>query len=712
MLGGFPLKVEVESVHWEDQNSGYSFLAAADSLRSTSILSPSSLGTGTILSSPLVNGAIISPSPLGGRMRGICEYEDRARPQPLSRLISPVTQRWLSENYEVSEGCSVPRNVIYEHYLDFCVRNSVQPVNAASFGKIIRQHFPTLKTRRLGSRGQSKYHYYGLAIKETSQYHMNDYTYSSPARTQPLKSNIVSPVKPVPADVLASLLPDFPKSDVLKIPKQAKIAHITTFLEQYRIYSHNVLEVIVKAAFSEVEPLLMKFWGSFSDEVLSSLNLFSDVVAYCDILLSKTIISLLLPTPLHPIPSSLTQTIRSFCKQYGGWTRMAVAGLPGNIVQAVLQASDIFVAMMRRQTTLTHIAQATRTVLSSSSAVSQMIHDWCHLDIDSMTHQAMFLFTSPEGDMSSGTLKRIQSEFSELLGEQASVEEYAEWIKELIDKFVVKSDSEETFKNHAQKFVSQWSYFISRIVRDLTLRSAPSFGSFHLLHMLFSDYVLHLVEEHQQSALQAELWASLTGEKCQPTFPSVAAEHQTSTNQHIPTSHSKGTSSPQNLAPSQQNMMSSQQNMAPLCQSNGTLIQPRINNIDKTSLSPGHETEISVVDDYVEVTSQPLEIVTSSNDVMMTSPEDMIMSHIMGNPLDETEDINMEGNASMLSSSHNSIFSLSNGLTIGRTANRNIMLQNTSSDILTTQDIILNEGDTLSENLMEEILKCVSNSNI
>ena len=39
---------------------------------------------------------------------------------------------------------------------------------------------------------------------------------------------------------------------------------------------------------------------------------------------------------------------------------ISFAGLPGNIVQAVLQASDIFVAMMRRQTTLTHIAQATR----------------------------------------------------------------------------------------------------------------------------------------------------------------------------------------------------------------------------------------------------------------------------------------------------------------------------------------------------------------
>ncbi|CAM6031421.1 unnamed protein product, partial [Sphagnum compactum] len=31
---------------------------------------------------------------------------------------------------------------------------------------IIRQQFPQLTTRRLGTRGQSRYHYYGIAIKE------------------------------------------------------------------------------------------------------------------------------------------------------------------------------------------------------------------------------------------------------------------------------------------------------------------------------------------------------------------------------------------------------------------------------------------------------------------------------------------------------------------------------------------------------------------
>jgi hypothetical protein len=34
----------------------------------------------------------------------------------------------------------------------------------------VRQKFPKITTRRLGTRGQSKYHYYGVGIKKTSIY--------------------------------------------------------------------------------------------------------------------------------------------------------------------------------------------------------------------------------------------------------------------------------------------------------------------------------------------------------------------------------------------------------------------------------------------------------------------------------------------------------------------------------------------------------------
>ena len=46
--------------------------------------------------------------------------------------------------------------------------SQMEPVNAASFGKLIRSVFPNLKTRRLGTRGNSKYHYYGIRVKDES----------------------------------------------------------------------------------------------------------------------------------------------------------------------------------------------------------------------------------------------------------------------------------------------------------------------------------------------------------------------------------------------------------------------------------------------------------------------------------------------------------------------------------------------------------------
>lgn len=86
---------------------------------------------------------------------------------------------WLENNYELAEGVCIPRSVLYLHYVDFCSINRVQPVNAASFGKIIRQQFPHLTTRRLGTRGQSRYHYYGIGIKESSAYYQLSYSKKS-----------------------------------------------------------------------------------------------------------------------------------------------------------------------------------------------------------------------------------------------------------------------------------------------------------------------------------------------------------------------------------------------------------------------------------------------------------------------------------------------------------------------------------------------------
>lgn len=72
-------------------------------------------------------------------------------PLPLCPFLLTKVQ-WLLDNYETAEGVSLPRSTLYCHYLLHCQEQKLEPVNAASFGKLIRSVFMGLRTRRLGTR--------------------------------------------------------------------------------------------------------------------------------------------------------------------------------------------------------------------------------------------------------------------------------------------------------------------------------------------------------------------------------------------------------------------------------------------------------------------------------------------------------------------------------------------------------------------------------
>ncbi len=61
---------------------------------------------------------------------------------------------------------SVPRGRVYANYASQCATERITVLNPASFGKLVRVLFPGLKTRRLGVRGESKYHYVNFQLKE------------------------------------------------------------------------------------------------------------------------------------------------------------------------------------------------------------------------------------------------------------------------------------------------------------------------------------------------------------------------------------------------------------------------------------------------------------------------------------------------------------------------------------------------------------------
>ncbi|KAM4747405.1 transcription factor RFX4 isoform 1-T1 [Rhinophrynus dorsalis] len=441
------------------------------------------------------------------------EKENRAS-KPHS---TPATLQWLEENYEIAEGVCIPRSALYMHYLDFCEKNDTQPVNAASFGKIIRQQFPQLTTRRLGTRGQSKYHYYGIAVKESSQYYDVMYSKKGAAWVNETGKKEVTKqtVAYSPRSKLGTLLPEFPNVKDLNLPASLPEEKISTFIMMYRTHCQRILDTVIRANFDEVQSFLLHFWQGMPPHMLPVLGSSTvvNIVGVCDSILYKAISGVLMPTVLQALPDSLTQVIRKFAKQLDEWLKVALHDLPENLRNIKFELSKRFSQILRRQTSLNHLCQASRTVIHSADITFQMLEDWRNVDLNSITKQSLYTIEDSR-DEHRRLIIQLYQEFDHLLEEQSPIESYIDWLDSMVDRCVVKvaSKKQGCLKKVAQQFLLIWSCFGTRVIRDMTLHSAPSFGSFHLIHLMFDDYVLYLLESLHCQERANELMRAMKGE--------------------------------------------------------------------------------------------------------------------------------------------------------------------------------------------------------
>lgn len=144
----------------------------------------------------------------------------------------------LRENCRKSSG-SVRRDRVYCCYAEKCGTERVSVLNPASFGKLVRIIFPNVQTRRLGVRGESKYHYVDLTVIEEKQQKPASMTPQLPSRPSlppqmerpeevlP-KSSVVVPQPPVdtavfpsPTTSFAPRTPHTTRSNWLELPQEA-----------------------------------------------------------------------------------------------------------------------------------------------------------------------------------------------------------------------------------------------------------------------------------------------------------------------------------------------------------------------------------------------------------------------------------------------------------------------------------------------------------
>ncbi|XP_045548383.1 transcription factor RFX3 isoform X2 [Salmo salar] len=482
-----------------------------------------------------------------------------------SSLLNSHLQ-WLLDNYETAEGVSLPRSTLYNHYLRHCQEQKLDPVNAASFGKLIRSIFMGLRTRRLGTRGNSKYHYYGIRLKPDSPLNrlQEDMQYMA-LRQQPVQQKQrFKPMQKVDGvsgenfsgggqhtpsaaeqTVIAQsqhhqqyldtsrALPDFVELDLGETNvDNVGPDDIKALQSLYREHCEAILDVVVNLQFSLIEKLWQTFWRySPSDSVegatITENSGVSEIegrlpccrllvlcrneavlkwMSSCDHLMYQALVEILIPDVLRPIPSALTQAIRNFAKSLEGWLNNAMNTIPQRMIQTKVAAVSAFAQTLRRYTSLNHLAQAARAVLQNTSQINQMLSDLNRVDFANVQEQASWVCQCEEG-----VVQRLEQDFKATLQQQSSLEQWAAWLDNVVTQVLQPFEDRPSFPRAARQFLLKWSFYSSMVIRDLTLRSAASFGSFHLIRLLYDEYMFYLVE-HRVAQATGQTPISVMGE--------------------------------------------------------------------------------------------------------------------------------------------------------------------------------------------------------
>ncbi|XP_026212512.1 MHC class II regulatory factor RFX1a isoform X4 [Anabas testudineus] len=505
----------------------------------------------------VIQGGYMLGNSSGGAAGNNQNYSHTAR-------ASPAT--WLLDNYETAEGVSLPRSTLYCHYLLHCQEQKLEPVNAASFGKLIRSVFMGLRTRRLGTRGNSKYHYYGLRIKAGSsllrlmedQQHlaMRQQPFSQKQRLKPVHKvegmtngtaagtgqqqqqqqgsghvDISTQVQQYQQFLDASRpLPEFPDIDLQgkSLPEGIELEHIKSFQLLYREHCEAILDVMVNLQFTLVETLWKTFWR-FSQSQAGDATLavhdesekrlpksclvllckYEPVLRWsrdCDNSLYQGLVEILIPDVLRPIPSALTQAIRNFAKSLESWLTNAMMNIPEEMVRIKVTSANAFAQTLRRYTSLNHLAQAARAVLQNTAQINQMLSDLNRVDFANVQEQASWVCRCEDR-----VVQRLEQDFKLTLQQQNSLEQWAAWLDGVVSQVLKPYQQSPAFPKAAKLFLLKWSFYSSMVIRDLTLRSAASFGSFHLIRLLYDEYMYYLIE-HRVAQAKGETPIAVMGE--------------------------------------------------------------------------------------------------------------------------------------------------------------------------------------------------------
>jgi hypothetical protein len=307
----------------------------------------------------------------------------------------------------------------------------------------------------------------------------------------------------------------------LELPASCSMDDVKQFEDLYKQHCEKILDMVFNLKLNSIESIWLSFWrseqanNSFYEEKLPSAKFFNlcqvnqviEFVKECDYQLYQFCLEILIPDVLGSLPPNLVQSIRTLAKNLENWLRNALVNTPEPIKQSKLLIISTFSMTLRRYTSLNHLAQTVRNSLQNEQILVQMLNDISKVDFSYIKEQAKWTCECDEE-----IINKFEREFKESLRNHTkwSMNNWMSWLETSVNFYLQQYEHTDSYAKLAKQFLLKWSFLCSSIVRDLTLRSAASFGSFHLIRLLFDEYIYYLIEHRIASKCEQTPLAILT----------------------------------------------------------------------------------------------------------------------------------------------------------------------------------------------------------
>ncbi|TGJ80276.1 hypothetical protein E0Z10_g8487 [Xylaria hypoxylon] len=277
---------------------------------------------------------------------------------------------------------SVPRGRVYANYASRCATERITVLNPASFGKLVRVLFPGLKTRRLGVRGESKYHYVNFTLMED----------------QPeLKEPMIQPALPIqePSQFQQSFSTTQPQPTTFNTrmpallspqtnqPSEGPLASTLIGTRAYSLYNQPDVSSIDQLDSSTTKTMLhLAFPKDGDDQFDQAQQLILPRIQpflpseQCDFVLYQRMARIIAGLTLQVVPKTVLDTLRNISERLVAHIREAFQGQPRHVVRAKEAAATIFAALLDRALRVNLTAHAAANMLANSANRNSMYMDW------------------------------------------------------------------------------------------------------------------------------------------------------------------------------------------------------------------------------------------------------------------------------------------------------------------------------------------------